>query len=205
MVYNSDPMMKHISQASGVRHMEFFAASLPYDNREIDREPWRRIVECAYDEPSFSEALVALDFFRACGLRTPPYTAAIEQYDDGVTNCTLYVGHVEGRQWSELNFSDSAVEEGYRVLGSNILEYFERCIDEGVAYLTDVPKLDQFIYQETPAELKGLIFVDLELHHSNGDISDQLEMFEEEFMIPLELRTGQEQHGLREKLRTLTD
>ncbi len=180
-----------------------FLSSIPIESRVNHHKTWRRVVEEPTNIDEFSYCLIALNNLRSQGIHTPPYSALVETYKDGYKQYTLQVGHVEGSTFDNLEITEKIFDD-YRELGHKILKYFNYCHLSGKAYLTDIARVDQYIYGQTNGITKPQpILVDLELHTSSRVDYSQLNMFEERFITPLEDYSNHRQKDLRNKLSSL--
>ena len=158
---------------------------MPYIDRHGRQPAWRKLVEGSYNLTELSDALANLDSLRTFGVHTPPYSAFEEEDTDGDTARVLYVGHIEGASFEDMSLDNEIVKD-YRVLGAQLLKYLRQCENESKPYLTDITKIDQYLYGIVPSTGKcAPILVDLELHNSDSSCADQLLTFYEDFIVPL--------------------
>ena len=201
----SDPFQNYFDVYEETVKMDLFLSSLPIEDRLVRHQAWRRIVEepAAIDE--FCDCLATLNTLRAFGIYTPPYSAAIDSYHDGSKQYVIQVGHVDdGIQYDELDFSDPIVLKDYKELGESLLNYFDHCEKTSQPHLTDIARVDQYLYGRNASMPDPKpILVDLELHTGNNDILYQLSMFYEDFLLPLEEKSGGKQIELKAQLQTL--
>lgn len=207
MEISSDPMLPFVEleRPEEVVDVRLFASSIPFSERSVN-QVWRRVVEQAYNAAELSDCLDALGTARAHGILTPAYTAAQETWTDTEVSASLYVGHVHGKPFTSLNLHDSRISYQYRVLGDNLLQYFDSCMRHNEIVLYDIASVEQYIYGVTGAmTAPEPVLVDLELHSGRGFVGDQLYVFMEEFIMPIEKSSGTAQTSLRAGLRGLAE
>jgi hypothetical protein len=202
---HSDPLVPYFDIYEDSVTSEEFLSSLPFEDRRVAHEAWRRVVEEPTQIDEFSDCLAALALIRRHGIATPPYSAVVDTYRDGYIQYTLQVGHVEdGLHFIELDLSDSKVLADYKELGRKLLGYLDDCQKLCQLHLTDISRVDQYLYgKNNSMDAPKPILVDLELHTGQGTILYQLEMFYKRFIKPLEESANTEMPELRSELHAL--
>lgn len=198
----SDPFTTRMDIPDEVIESRKVLTSRTLADRYGESPSWRRIVEEPLDENEFFKNLNVLDGVQRAGIVVPPYTATVERWDDGVQNCILYVGHVDGKNFTEL---ETVPENDYEDLGVKLLNYLETCCDADLPFLSDITDIHQYIYGKvSPNKEPTPILVDLELHTTGKHgLSDEIQWFIDDFLAPLEHKSSKVNEALRNRIISL--
>lgn len=209
-IKDDDPFASSISYPSEITSSQEFITSLPLSERAANHASWRRIIVGIKSETELAAKVVILEDYRNAGLIVPPYSAIVEKWSEGLADSyVLQVGHVEGSLFEKLDSHVEQVNVGYTELGVKILNYLDGCWTSGRAFLTDITRIDQFVYGQTASMTKDMpVLVDLELLSCNAaDLEGvellEIELFMTDFLLPLEQASEVYQQELRIRLKQL--